>query len=75
MDSERERLLRIMKHPALASLPSFQQGFFYVQDPSTLLAVEMLDPNGCDQFSIFVRPRGQDDLHRTKDEERRPDRG
>jgi 16S rRNA (cytosine967-C5)-methyltransferase len=29
---------------ALAELPSFQQGFFYVQDPSTLLAVSLLDP-------------------------------
>jgi 16S rRNA (cytosine967-C5)-methyltransferase len=26
-------------------LPSFQQGFFYVQDPSTLLAVRELDPH------------------------------
>jgi 16S rRNA (cytosine967-C5)-methyltransferase len=31
-------------HPPLSSLPSFQQGLFYVQDPSTLLAVQMLDP-------------------------------
>jgi len=31
-------------HPWLPRLPSFQQGLFYVQDPSTLLAVTQLDP-------------------------------
>jgi len=31
-------------HPGLAAMPSFQQGLFYVQDPSTLLAVTLLDP-------------------------------
>jgi len=30
--------------PPLASLPSFREGRFYVQDPSTLLAVALLDP-------------------------------
>jgi 16S rRNA (cytosine967-C5)-methyltransferase len=30
--------------PPLGTLPSFRQGFFYVQDPSTLLAVAELDP-------------------------------
>jgi len=30
--------------PSLGTLPSFQQGLFYVQDPSTLLAVQALDP-------------------------------
>ncbi len=30
-------------HSSLAALPSFQQGFFYVQDPSTLLAVSELE--------------------------------
>ena len=29
---------------SLTSLPSFQQGLFYVQDPSTLLAVQELSP-------------------------------
>ncbi len=29
-------------HPSLATLPSFQRGGFYVQDPSTLLAVHEL---------------------------------
>jgi 16S rRNA (cytosine967-C5)-methyltransferase len=31
-------------HPPLASLGSFQEGWFYVQDPSTLLAARQLDP-------------------------------
>lgn len=30
--------------PPLLDLPSFVQGFFYIQDPSTLLAVRELDP-------------------------------
>src|SRR5262249_20834364 len=31
-------------HPSLTGLPSFRQGLFYVQDPSTLLAVRELNP-------------------------------
>jgi 16S rRNA (cytosine967-C5)-methyltransferase len=31
-------------HPPLAGLPSFQRGWFYVQDPSTLLAAQTLAP-------------------------------
>ena len=34
----------LRSHPSLASLPSFQQGLFYIQDPSTLLAVHFVDP-------------------------------
>lgn len=34
----------LKEHPPLAKLPSFAQGLFYVQDPSTLLAVRHLDP-------------------------------
>ncbi len=37
-------VFELASHPPLASLASFQQGFFYVQDPSTLLAVRELDP-------------------------------
>ena len=32
-----------MQHPSLSSLKSLQEGRFYVQDPSTLLAVQALD--------------------------------
>lgn len=31
-------------HPPLAALGSFQDGWYYVQDPSTLLSVKQLDP-------------------------------
>lgn len=37
-------VFELRSHPSLASLPSFQQGLFYIQDPSTLLAVHFVDP-------------------------------
>ena len=37
-------VLELKSHPPLASLESFQRGWFYVQDPSTLLAPCILDP-------------------------------
>src|SRR5215831_9958678 len=37
-------VFELKSHPPLPGLPSFQQGLFYVQDPSTLLAVHTLDP-------------------------------
>lgn len=37
-------VFELREHSLLAGLPSFQQGLFYVQDPSTLLAVRLLDP-------------------------------
>ena len=39
-----EHIFELREHPSLATLPSFQQGHFYIQDPSTLLAVRLLDP-------------------------------
>jgi len=41
---EENLVFELKSHPPLARLPSFQQGFFYIQDPSTLLAVKALDP-------------------------------
>lgn len=41
--SEDGRVFELTSHPPLTSLPSFQEGLFYVQDPSTLLAVRELD--------------------------------
>ena len=41
---EENLVFELKSHPPLARLPSFQQGFFYVQDPGTLLAVRELDP-------------------------------
>jgi 16S rRNA (cytosine967-C5)-methyltransferase len=37
-------VFELKSHPPLSQLPSFQQGLFYIQDPSTLLAVHSLDP-------------------------------
>ena len=39
-----ELLFLMRKHPPLADLPSFKEGWFYIQDPSTLLAVHLLRP-------------------------------
>ncbi|HEX4265281.1 MAG TPA: 16S rRNA (cytosine(967)-C(5))-methyltransferase RsmB [Verrucomicrobiae bacterium] len=41
---EENLVFELKSHPPLAKLVSFQQGFFYLQDPSTLLAVRELDP-------------------------------
>jgi 16S rRNA (cytosine967-C5)-methyltransferase len=41
---EENLIFRLREHPWLASLESFRSGAFYVQDPSTLLAVHLLDP-------------------------------
>jgi 16S rRNA (cytosine967-C5)-methyltransferase len=35
---EENLVFELKSHPPLNSLPSFQQGWFYIQDPSTLLA-------------------------------------
>ncbi len=40
----KELVYRLDAYPPLGKLESFQQGFFYLQDPSTLLAVRELDP-------------------------------
>lgn len=37
-------VFELESHPPLAKLKSFQKGLFYIQDPSTLLAVKVLDP-------------------------------
>lgn len=41
---EENLVFELKSHPPFHRLPSFQQGFFYIQDPSTLLAVRELDP-------------------------------
>ena len=37
-------VFELKSHPPLHSLASFRDGWFYIQDPSTLLAVRELDP-------------------------------
>ncbi len=41
---EENLVFELKAHPPLAQLPSFKQGLFYAQDPSTLLAVRELAP-------------------------------
>ena len=41
---EENSVFELKSHPPLGHLPSFEQGLFYIQDPSTLLAVRELDP-------------------------------
>ena len=38
-------VFELVEHPPLASLKSFQDGWFYIQDPSTLLSVHELAPS------------------------------
>lgn len=38
-----DQVYALKSHPSLAALGSFRDGWFYVQDPSTLLAVQALD--------------------------------
>jgi 16S rRNA (cytosine967-C5)-methyltransferase len=40
---EENLVFELKSHPPLAGLPSFQKGLFYIQDPSTLLAVHELN--------------------------------
>jgi 16S rRNA (cytosine967-C5)-methyltransferase len=41
---EENLVFELKSHPPLRGLGSFQKGFFYVQDPGTLLAVHILAP-------------------------------
>ncbi|MBC8097113.1 MAG: 16S rRNA (cytosine(967)-C(5))-methyltransferase RsmB, partial [Akkermansiaceae bacterium] len=41
---EENLMFEFKSHPPIAKLASFQRGLFYIQDPSTLLAVSELDP-------------------------------
>ncbi len=53
-------LFELKSFPPLHRLPSFQQGFFYIQDPSTLLAVRELDPQpGETVLDLCAAPGGK----------------
>ncbi|MBI2948451.1 MAG: 16S rRNA (cytosine(967)-C(5))-methyltransferase RsmB [Verrucomicrobia bacterium] len=56
-----ENLVFELKNVAgLPSLPSFQRGLFYLQDPSTLLAAEELNPQpGEDVLDLCAAPGGK----------------
>lgn len=51
-------LFELKDHPSLATLGSFVDGGFYVQDPSTLLAVQQLDPQPGDVALDFCSAPG-----------------
>lgn len=53
-------VFELKSHPPLGNLPSFQQGLFYVQDPSTLLAVRELNPQPGDTIlDLCAAPGGK----------------
>lgn len=57
---EENLVFELKSHPALQRLSSFQQGLFYVQDPSTLLAVRELDPQpGETVLDLCAAPGGK----------------
>ncbi|MDP7049263.1 MAG: 16S rRNA (cytosine(967)-C(5))-methyltransferase RsmB [Verrucomicrobiota bacterium] len=55
-----DSLFRLRQHPPLESLGSFRDGLFYVQDPSTLLAVDLLNPQpGQAVLDLCAAPGGK----------------
>jgi 16S rRNA (cytosine967-C5)-methyltransferase len=54
------QIFELTGHPSLATLPSFADGWFYVQDPSTLLAVTQLRPQPGDTvLDLCAAPGGK----------------
>lgn len=56
-------IFKLRSHPPLARLPSFIKGGFYIQDPSTLLAVRELSPqSGETILDLCAAPGGKTTL-------------
>jgi 16S rRNA (cytosine967-C5)-methyltransferase len=57
---EENLIFELKSHPPLNSLGSFRDGWFYIQDPSTLLAVRELDPqSGETILDLCAAPGGK----------------
>jgi 16S rRNA (cytosine967-C5)-methyltransferase len=57
---EENLVFELKAHPPLHLLPSFKQGCFYIQDPSTLLAVHELDPQPAERvLDLCAAPGGK----------------
>jgi 16S rRNA (cytosine967-C5)-methyltransferase len=53
-------VFELVSHPPLATLPSFQKGLFYLQDPSTLLAPKFLEARaGESVLDLCAAPGGK----------------
>jgi len=60
---EEEAMFQLESHPSLAGLASFRKGLFYIQDPSTLLAVNELNPQpGETVLDLCAAPGGKTTL-------------
>jgi 16S rRNA (cytosine967-C5)-methyltransferase len=57
---EENLVFKLKSHPPFETLPSFRDGLFYIQDPSTLLAVRELDPQpGQTILDLCAAPGGK----------------
>lgn len=57
---EENLVFELKAHPPLHKMPSFKEGCFYIQDPSTLLAVRELDPRPDDKvLDLCAAPGGK----------------
>ena len=55
-----EPIFELTSHPPLTEMGSFREGWFAVQDPSTLLAVELLAPDPADSvLDLCAAPGGK----------------
>lgn len=56
-------VFELQSHPGLAEWEDFQRGYFYVQDASTLLAVDALDPQPGESILDFCAAPGGKTAH------------